>query len=411
MPDNASMPPGFAEDKRGNIAIMFALSIMMLTIIVGLAIDSGRAYHARTKIANAIDAAALVAARGMREGNMTDAQIVAIAQKFFDENMKGSGEGWIDIQSFDVDIDHDNSSVAITVDGEVETTFGKLAGVNSFDIPATTLAVYKSKDIELSLSLDMTGSMSGSKMASLKLATHDLIDIMMPDSGTSNTVRIGFAPYAAGVNAGNLTSAVTGLASPPNNCVYERKGSNKTKLIAPGPGNYLSTKLDHPGAQPCPAVSKVLPLSDDKTVLHAEVNRFNASGSTAGHLGTAWAGYLLNPEWNPVLPAGSHPVAYGEANTIKAVLLMTDGEYNTYGGSWGGAAQSGADARALCDEIKSKQTVVYSIGFQLNNAEAISILQHCASSPAHYYAAEDEDTLRAVFRAIAVELNSLRLAK
>ena len=61
----------------------------------------------------------------------------------------------------------------------------------------------------------MGESRNGStKIAALKLAGADLLDILLPSSGANDAyVRIAVAPFADYVNAGSYVSAVTGLAS------------------------------------------------------------------------------------------------------------------------------------------------------------------------------------------------------
>ena len=48
---------------------------------------------------------------------------------------------------------------------------------------------------------------------------------------------------------------------------------------------------------PLPAV---IPLTSDKSALLATINGYTPAGSTAGHLGTAWAWYMLAPSWNSI---------------------------------------------------------------------------------------------------------------
>ena len=52
-------------------------------------------------------------------------------------------------------------------------------------------------------------------------------------------------------------------------------------------------------------------------------------GTTAGQLGTAFAWYMLSPNWADIWPADSKPAAYGTAKLRKIAVLMTDGAYNT----------------------------------------------------------------------------------
>ncbi len=90
---------------------------------------------------------------------------------------------------------------------------------------------------------------------------------------------------------------------------------------------------------------------------------------------------------------------------------MTDGTYNTIGGRISNAniAPSKRYAQDTCTAMKAKGVVVYTIGFQVPNGDKPG-LRNCASAPAKFYDAIDGDTLRAAFRAIATEINSLRLS-
>jgi hypothetical protein len=112
-------------------------------------------------------------------------------------------------------------------------------------------------------------------------------------------------------------------------------------------------------------------------------------------------------------------VAYGDKKTIKAVVLMTDGVYNTFGGqcdrncsnSSAQARDSQDVARRLCENMKDKNVKVYSIGFKLDDPRAENVLRDCASSAVTFYRAENGDQLRQAFRQIAEDLLRLRLAQ
>ncbi len=64
---------------RGQIAILFAISLVVLIGMIGLAIDAGRAYGVRAKLSAAVDAAALAAGRALSIG-ATPAERIANAQ-------------------------------------------------------------------------------------------------------------------------------------------------------------------------------------------------------------------------------------------------------------------------------------------------------------------------------------------
>ena len=137
------------------------------------------------------------------------------------------------------------------------------------------------------------------------------------------------------------------------------------------------------------------------------------NSSTAGHLGTAFAFYLLSPKWATIWPAASQPAAYNTGNTAKVAILMTDGEYNTVAGEMNDSnvSKSQAFAKDTCAAMKAEGIIVYTVGFQLSAANATETLQDCASGLNKFYPAEDGDALRTAFQAIAQDIATLRLSE
>ena len=406
----------FNNDERGTIAVVFALLAIMLVLVGGFAVDYARALHSRAKINNAIDAAALAAVKALRVQNLSDPQVLAVANKIFYENYNASGATtkgvYADINSVTATIDHANSAVSVAVDAEVKTLFGGLAGITKIPLVKTGAAVYETRDIEVSIQLDVTGSMSGTKIADLKDATKNLVDILIPDSPTGQKVRIGFAPYAAGVNAGAFASAVNGNVSAPDNCVYERISTSEQDTDnAPVGTSALKTKLALPSALNCPNAT-VLPMTDNKTLLKNTVDSYTTGGCTAGHLGTAWAWYLLSPNWSSIWPAASKPEPYNAPNVRKIAVLMTDGKYNIVGGnsSCNQTTSSSNFAKDTCTAMKAQGIVVYTVGFQLNNPTAIATLNDCASDPTKAFEPKTGSELNQAFADIAQDITRLRLS-
>jgi hypothetical protein len=289
-------------------------------------------------------------------------------------------------------------------------------------MPLVSVAKFDQKDIELALALDITGSMCQpcSKIAALKDAVGDLLDIMLPDQGTSNKVRVAFAPYSSGVDAGSYANAATGGRST-NGCTFEREGPAPNGDQAPGNGNYLKIAGD-PGVTAgaeCPRGSPVVGLSDDKRMLRNTVRSYDARGTTAGHLGAQWAWYLVSPNWGGVLGSESAPAPYKDGKTVKAVVLMTDGANNTLGGrNYGNgsaqARQSDDRVRQICTSMRdgAHDIIVFTVGFQLGgDANALNLLRDCAGASSRFFPAEDRNELRAAFIEIATQLTSLRLTK
>lgn len=424
----------FPRNEKGSVAIMFGLSAVALCIMTGMAFDLGRAYASKTKVAAAVDAATLAAAKGIRLDGLSDDEAIAKAKTVFEENMRHGAGKWTSISEIRVLIDRATSRVTVEVDSAVPTTLAQLAGVMTMGTPGAATAQFDSRDIEVGLQLDLTGSMCSpcKKLDDLKVATKDLVDILIPSTTTAQKVRVGFAPFSAGVNVGSYLNAVDGNRASSKTCVYERISSaNEATDNAPIGSDAFKIREDivpPPGksVQNCPA-STIIPLTSDRSLLKAAADGFNATGSTAGQLGAAWAWNLVSPKWKDVWPLASRPAEYGTANTDKVVLLMTDGVYNTIGGVHYGDNSAQADTASalsveLCTKMKDEGITVYTVGFDLASissttarTRASDTLKACAGRKGHpnpesfFYEAENGDGLRAAFVNIASDIMKLRL--
>ena len=345
-------------------------------------------------------------------------------------------------------------------------------------------------NVEISLMMDVTGSMCDpcTKIAAAKTAAKDLIDIVVSDDQSQYYSRVALAPFAEAVNVGTtLAPLVRGTVTENNSsnpqtftssgtlsdtsnqptkrwikytksggsgtntwqisskCVTERIGTDAYTDAAPadttsyvGKG-YFGTNTD----TSCPvgnhtdaAVNLIMPLTKDKTALKEHVDKLTTAGSTAGHLGTAWAWYLLSPNWNSVLqqafPTSSAAGSYSDLTTTNAkgfpklrkiAVLMTDGEYNINYCKGVEAKNSNqspdincnsengkalAQAESLCTKIKDTKIEVFTVGFQVNSASK-TFLTNCATDASHYYDATSEVALQAAFRDIALKIATLRL--
>jgi uncharacterized protein YegL len=289
----------------------------------------------------------------------------------------------------------------------------------------SSTAIFKQTDLEVSLMLDTTGSMSGQKIRDLRDAASDLVKKLIPENSKGKTARIALAPYASSVNAGPYKARITdpgsrgrfkmagfGSGFGGDDCVVERDGSHAYDDTAPGRGAWLGThpEAGHPtnSRYDCPR-SEIVPLTSERDRLLRSISDFRAEGYTAGHVGTAWSWYLVSPEWASIWPAASRPEPYGKRNLVKAVVLMTDGEFNT--SYRNGQINQTADdqARSLCDRMKDKDVVVFTVGFDLRERNAIRTLEECATAERYHYLAENGDDLRRAFLDIATKLTQLRI--
>jgi Flp pilus assembly protein TadG len=407
----------FQSDDRGSIAIIFGFSALFLFWIIALAVDGARAYAVNSRIASATDAAALAGARGMRLSNLNDADTKALTLKYFKLNFEATGGDYTMIPTIPVvNIDRVVGSVEIIANAKVPTTFAAVGGIDNINIGKGSVAVFSQKDIEISLQLDLTGSMRQddgtgvSKVEALKAATKDFIDIILPDVATGQKVRIGLAPFDAGVNAGPYLKDVSGNRRSAQKCTYERKSPTNQATDDLPSGQDVLLIAEDVSRKFCPD-AEVIAMTDDKNVLKNAVKDYTYGDYTAGHLGSAWAYYLLSPKWSSIWPTASRPAAYNDNSTRKIALLMTDGVYNTVRSEFNNEVTSRKFAKDTCDAMKRDGITIYTIGFKLDDPDAKATLEYCASGLDKALLAENGAQLRGVFASIANQITSLRLTQ
>ncbi|MEO1552528.1 MAG: pilus assembly protein TadG-related protein [Pseudomonadota bacterium] len=213
-------------------------------------------------------------------------------------------------------------------------------------------------------------------------------------------------------------------------CVWERLGAEKFTDAKPESGAYLEYNQawfieddTHPtggywveGIQAngrkvlkgkrC-ATPPPIELTNDRDLLRNYASSLSTDGYTAGHLGIAWGWYLLSEHWDGVFDGSAAPAAYANHSIQKAVVLMTDGEFNVTG--WDSQGNSDAQARALCDGMKDQNIAIYSVAFRAP-AAGKRVLEHCASNESFFYDANSRDELIAAYKQVALSLSDLRLS-
>lgn len=231
--------------------------------------------------------------------------------------------------------------------------------------------------------------------------------------------------------------------NPISTCVTERDvhtftdASYLTTLMGRNYPNGNSVNVTA-NANPC-LTDIILPLttvkgaanSTDKSTLNGVANTITASGSTGGQVGVAWAWYMLSSTFNGPWPAANKPAGPEAVNpVVKAVVIMTDGEYNsiykrgviaqnsTTGsgdtnsmiGENAGNGSSYEQTAALCTAMKAQGIIVYTVGLAIENTPvAIDMMARCATDQSKAYVAGSGAALRDVFRDIGDNLSQLRI--
>lgn len=459
---------GLAADRRGNVALMFALLLIPLVAAAGIAIDMYRANEARIALSEAADAAVLAAGRAkLTKPTLTDAEAEAIARKMFDAHATSIGK--LEISDFAFAFDAAAKAYRITARAKLDTTLLKMTGRKTMALDILSEArAGAPRALEVVLVLDNTGSMSGQKMTDLKSAASDLIDEIM--SGASNSTMVGVVPFARHVNVGMSRAGEPWLNIPPNGTWDENActvddaaatsaGCSQVASTCYSDGTPYSCTIwqcpsgdppqtcavkthvtswfgcvgsrAHPlniedrdyatdpvpgvnnaGGADCPA--EVTPMTTNKTTVQNAIDAMWVGGETYVASGLFW-GQALISQATPFTEGRSYEDIQA-AGGVKAIVLMTDGENTASPDDWQShydddETEANGYTEELCDEIKSENVQLYTIAFGVTAPSITTLMRNCATDPDHYYDAGGSSDLAQAFDAIGKSLVALALSK
>ncbi|MEM5516511.1 pilus assembly protein TadG-related protein [Henriciella sp. AS95] len=147
-------------------------------------------------------------------------------------------------------------------------------------------------------------------------------------------------------------------------------------------------------------------LNDNSTQIAKYIDDLWASGGTAGHQGIEWGWYLISERWGDVFDVKATPLPYDEPDSVKAMIIMTDGDFlNEHHVSQG---DSNEQARKLCDEIKKEDIVIYTVAFEAPE-KGEEVLEYCASGPEFAFKATNGLELKKSYQSIAQSIADLRI--
>ena len=191
----------FARSERGNVAMMFAITMPVLLSAVGAAIDYSRAVNARSAMQAAIDATALMISK--EASNLSPSDVTTKAKDYFNALYNRPDVASATFSAVYSPNSGNGASVKINATGTIQTDFMKFAGVPTIPLGTSTTTKWGNMRYRVALALDNTGSMaSASKMDELKKAATTLIGDFYGMATTNADVYISIVPFARDVNLG-----------------------------------------------------------------------------------------------------------------------------------------------------------------------------------------------------------------
>lgn len=147
--------------QRGAVAIMVALSMLILLGAVGLVVDTGLAYLVKARLNAAVDSAALAGARAVTDGSTQAAQIAsaqAAAATFFAANIPASYMfSKPKLLSTNVTFNGGRATIDVTAEAPLPVSLMQVLGFKNMKPVAYAQTVRN--DLDMALVIDTSGSL------------------------------------------------------------------------------------------------------------------------------------------------------------------------------------------------------------------------------------------------------------
>lgn len=191
--------------QNGAVAIMVALSMLMLLGVVGLVIDGGLAYMVKARLNAAVDSAALAGARAVTTGaNQAEqsASAQAAAARFFAANIPANYLlSKPALLSTRVTFNGGTATIDVRAEAPMPVSVMQVMGFTSLTPTASAQTIRK--DLDMMLVVDTSGSLSASGTAVRAAATTFLNQFNVTQD------RVGLIHFASGVEIDNPVPTTT----------------------------------------------------------------------------------------------------------------------------------------------------------------------------------------------------------
>lgn len=468
----------FRRDEDGGIIIFSLYIFVLMLMIAGLAVDLMRVETVRTRLQGTLDRAVLAAADLDQTLPAKD-----VVEDYFEKagvanylNDVQVSEG-LNYRTVSADasatIGMMFSNIPAAFDARGEYHGRKLGEMPPITIPASSTAEERVAKVEISLVVDISGSMASNsasgntKIFELRQAAKDFVSTVL-DPDNKDRVSVNLIPYSEHVNAGedlfdrfnvNQRHSYSYCIEFPDN---EFDDTNLDRglyyqQMQHFQWNYNGWQNDRDDTV-CPRnwYEEITTYSQRINTLHNQINALQPRAGTSIFLGLKWGVGMLDPDFDDVLDwfvtqgkvdnvFGDRPADWDDEETLKTIVLMTDGKndrsnriqswaynsnseyahWNNYnlwyylnnyvfsGYHWQFHEQKyDADlgdelTYDMCDAAKAKGIVIWTIGFEVDQHGA-DVMEYCASSPSHFFEVEGQE-IEDAFRTIARQINNLRL--
>jgi len=439
----------FGRAREGNVATIFAISVIPILGMVGAAVDFSNANMVQTSFQLALDSTALMLSKEATTD--TAAQLQANAQKYFSALFDHPNATNVAVNA--TYSTGTSSFVVVSGTASVPTTFMSVLGYKSISIGGSSTTKWGSTRLRVALVLDNTGSMAQSgKMTALKTATNNLLSQLQSAATNDGDVYVSIIPFTKDVNVGSANYSanwidwddwdsangssqkattcsgsskggrsrcnmtwVPASHSTWNGCVTDRDKDYDQTVTLPNPADatlpvgQASTLFPAEQYSNCPVA--MMGLNYNWTAMKSLVNSMQPHGNTNQPIGLVWG-------WQSLVGGGPLSVPPRDPNYqySQIIILLTDG-LNTQDRWY--SQQTPIDNRmyqngtgsGTCANIKAAGITIYTIQVNTGADPTSTLLQNCASDSSKSFLLTSANQIVTTFQTIGTNLTKLRLAK
>ncbi len=357
----------FGRSEDGFVAPQLLFFFMIMLLVGGVAVDLMRFETRRVAVQNTMDRATLAAASLEQTLDPVD-----VVNDYFD---KAGLEDELD----SIDVDEGMNYKIVSAEATVRSNnfFMSMMDVPYLEAVNTSQAEQRVTNVEIALVLDVSGSMHNtpSRIQNLRTAAKDFVDTVL-ENDNENKISIAIVPYNGQVNLGptlitrfnrgnphaqpnpqpngqpgrsyclDLPTSTYANTTLSTSTVYQQSPfvdtwsgtSQSTGYVAIQGPSYDTSRQLFSNVWCNPVAGNYVRLhNNNASTLRTQIDGLVAIGATSIDLGMKWGAFFLDPSSRSITASmtggggvpsyfSNRPADYDDEETMKVIVLMTDGE-------------------------------------------------------------------------------------
>ena len=424
----------FCRSSGGNVAVIFALTLVPMVGMMGLGIDVARTLSARTSLQAAADSAALAAATeteaSIQAGqSLTNAQYAGVlaGQRVFGANASKVGRWLGAVPTPNVQVNPGAASITafVTFTAPVPTSFAKAFGVQNYAVNGSaSSSLNLPKFLNISVVTDISQSMGLAATSSGQSQLASLTGGCQFGCHVYQNGQQGVLPYETQAHAAGIQLRIDVIRQATQNMIQTaRQLATSTPFISFGlytlqGGNNTSDQYGQ-SANGQPFATLAAP-STDYTSLYSAAGNLDLGANDSSGIGDTDYADAMSTLTSTVPTSGTG----ASGSPQQFVFLMTDGVDDVWASSqskcpsgnvgWNGSHCTQAFDPTTCASLKNKGVtvgVIYTTYLPIPGvgsyetlvapfiSQLTANLQACAS-PGYFYQASDANDIQVAINAL-----------